>query len=295
MKITNITVERLTHIYGKGTPQAHAALKDISFQVPSGSCTGIVGVTGSGKSTLVQHFNGILRPTTGSVTIGAMRLTAQRTSARELRELRREVGLLFQLPEAQLFARTIFDDIAFGPRQAAMHEEAVAGRVKWAAEAVALPVDNAFLARSPFDLSGGQLRRVALAGVLAVRPQVLILDEPSAGLDAQARDELFETLAGLRKRQGTTLILVSHDMGEIASLADQIVVLAEGTLVAAGAPQDVFAKTSQVEAAGLLPPPLAETRSLAEEAGVWGPTVAQAFADVGRSRFALGSQHTEGV
>lgn len=269
----SIVVEHMSHIYNRGAPQQRAALHDISLTIPDGACAAIVGVTGSGKSTLTQHFNGLLLPTSGRVIIDGLDVAARTTRPADILALRRRVGLLFQFPEAQLFAPTIADDVAFGPRQLRLKAAQVAERVRWALHAVALPTDAAFLARSPFALSGGQRRRVALAGVLAMRPLTLVLDEPSAGLDAEARDEIYACLAALRAEEGVTLVIVSHDMSEVAKLADLVFALAEGELRLAGPPDEVFRRTDEIAACGLLPPPLAQALTLARAQGVAiGPT-----------------------
>jgi energy-coupling factor transport system ATP-binding protein len=262
----SISVERLTYVYHPGAPTACVALRDVSLAIPQGACVGIVGVTGSGKSTLVQHFNGLLQPTSGRVVVDGMEIGAQ-TPPGALRRLRRRVGLLFQFPEAQLFAPSVAEDVAFGPRQLGLAAAEVEARVRWALEAVALPVDEAFLARSPFALSGGQRRRVALAGVLAMRPRTLVLDEPNAGLDAEGRDELHARLAELRAREGITLVVVSHDMSEVAALAETVFVLADGELRLAGPPREIFIQTEALGACGLLPPPLATVAALARARG----------------------------
>ncbi len=264
----SIVVERLTYIYNAGTPVARVALREMSLTIEDGTCAAIVGVTGSGKSTLIQHFNGLLRPTSGRVLVDGLDVAAKATRGLDLRDLRRRVGLLFQFPEAQLFAASVYDDVAFGPRQLGLDEREVRERVRWALAAVALGgEDAALLARSPFALSGGQKRRVALAGVLAMRPRTLVLDKPSAGLDAEARDELYARLAELRARAGITLVLVSHDMGEVAALADTVFVLADGALRLAGRPAEIFQRTEEIAACGLLPPPLAQVLALARTQG----------------------------
>jgi energy-coupling factor transport system ATP-binding protein len=264
----SIHVERLTHIYHPNTPRARTALRDVSLSIEDGACAAIIGVTGSGKSTLVQHFNGLLRPTGGRVVVDGLDVGARETRGTDLQALRQRVGLLFQFPEAQLFAATVYDDVAFGPRQLGLSPSAVRARVAWALDAVALGHDDALLARSPFALSGGQRRRVALAGVLAMRPRTLVLDEPSAGLDAEARAELYAQLRALRREHGLTLVLVSHDMSEVAELADQLFVLADGELRLAGAPHQIFGDTEAIIAAGLLPPPLALVGALAQARGL---------------------------
>jgi len=264
----SIVVEHLSYIYNLGAPQEHVALRDVSLTIPDGVCAAIIGVTGSGKSTLTQHFNGLLLPTSGRVIVDGLDVTAKTTRPEHLLELRRRVGLLFQFPEAQLFAPTIADDVAFGPRQLRLKDKVVKERVRWALNAVALPTDTEFLARSPFALSGGQRRRVALAGVLAMRPLTLALDEPSAGLDAEAREEIYACLDDLRAREGVTLVIVSHDMSEVAHLADVIFALAGGELKLSGPPEEVFKRTDEILACGLLPPPLAQTVALAREHGL---------------------------
>ncbi len=264
----SVEVEHLTYTYHPGTPAARIALDDVSLRIESGSCAAVVGVTGSGKSTLVQHFNGLLRPTSGRVIVDGVELSAEsRPKGKDLRLLRRRVGLLFQHPEAQLFAATVADDVSFGPRQLRLRPPVVRDRVRWALDAVALGHDDALLARSPFALSGGQRRRVALAGVLAMRPRTLVLDEPSSGLDAEARDELYGCLKDLREREGITLVLVSHDMSEVAALADTVFVLDRGKVRLSGSPSEVFAQADEVVASGLLPPPLAQVGALARARG----------------------------
>ena len=263
----SIVVERLTYYYARNTPTEYRGLHDVSLEIPDGSCVAIVGVTGSGKSTLAQHFNGLLIPSVGSVTVNGMRIEPRGLSRGQLFQLRQQVGLLFQFPEAQLFAETIFEDVAFGPLHQKISASEVKARVRWAMEAVALPSDDAFLQRSPFALSGGQRRRVALAGVLAMRPRTLVLDEPTAGLDAEARDELYAQLGRLRAQEGLTAVLISHDMSEVAALAQQVFVLAKSELRLAGPPEEIFRRPEEIEACGLLPPPLAQVAALASERG----------------------------
>ena len=263
----SIIAEGLTHLYNAGTPNARVALRDINLRIEDGSLSAIVGVTGSGKSTLVQHFNGLLRPTSGRLLIDDFTLDAHTTRATDLAALRRRVGLLFQFPEAQLFARTVYDDVAFGPRQLGLSDSAIRKRVRYGLRAVALD-DEALWLRSPFALSGGQRRRVALAGVLAMRPHTLVLDEPSAGLDTEGRDELYARLSELRTRDGLTIVLVSHDMSEVARLADTLFVLSDGELRLSGSPDTLFRQVDDIVACGLLPPPLAQVAALGERAGL---------------------------
>ena len=263
----SICVEHLTHVYNPGTPNARTALEDVSLIIEDGICSAIVGTTASGKSTLVQHFNGLLRPTEGTVHVGDICVSSTRSRSSDLRQLRREVGLLFQFPETQLFASTVYDDVAFGPRQLGLPEPTIHLQVLHALDAVALDTGSGFLGRSPFALSGGQRRRVALAGVLAMRPRVLVLDEPSAGLDAEAQGELYGHLAELQRTEGLTLVFISHDMAEVATLADRVFVMDAGQLRLTGTPEEIFRHPESLMACGLLPSPLAHVNMLANAQG----------------------------
>lgn len=263
-----ILVERVTVVYHAGSPDERLALRDVSLLAADGGCVAIVGMTGSGKSTLAQTLNGLITPTAGRVVVDDVELTPRGLRGRDLRALRRRVGLLFQFPEGQLFAPTIGDDVMFGPLQLKTPPREARDRARWALKAVGLPGDDAFLARSPFALSGGQRRRVALAGVLAMRPHTLVLDEPSAGLDAEGREEMYATLRELRARERLTLILISHDMSEVAALAERVYVLHDGRLRMSGTPAEVFARTAELAECGLLTPPLAQIAALAEERGL---------------------------
>lgn len=263
-----ILVDHLSLIYHAGSPLERVALRDVSLRVADGSCAAIVGVTGSGKSTLAQCLNGLLTPSAGRLVVDDLELTPRGLAGQELRELRRRVGLLFQFPEGQLFAPTIGADVAFGPSRMKLNRQEIQERVRWAMRSVALPDDDAFLARSPFALSGGQRRRVALAGVLAMRPRIVVLDEPSAGLDAEGREEIYATLRDLRAREGLTLIVISHDMSEVAALADTVLALRDGEMSLSGPTDAVFRQTEAIEAAGLLPPPLAQVAALARARGL---------------------------
>ncbi len=249
-----VVVRGLSHVYRSG-PVEKVALVDISLEVPRGSCVAVIGVNGSGKSTLVQHFNGLLRPTFGEVVVDGVEVGA--ASVKELTLLRRRVGMLFQSPETQLFEQTVYSDVAFGPRQLGLSRREVHAGVFAALETVGLP-PREYAHRSPFELSGGQMRRVALAGVLATSPALLVLDEPTVGLDSQGRQEFNSYLQRVRETNGVTIILVSHDMAEGASLADQIFVLHEGRLVMSGPPSSVFAETALLRQYGLAAPPLVE-------------------------------------
>ena len=239
-----IAVDHLGFTYLKGTPFANRALEDVSFQVRKGELFGIIGHSGSGKSTLIQHLNGLLRSSPGVVRV--LGLDASRGS--DIRAIRQKVGLLFQYPEHQLFEETVFDDIAFGPKRMGLSEEEVEARVREAAAIVGLAEVD--LPRSPFELSGGQKRRAAIAGVLSMRPEVLILDEPTAGLDPAGRDEILSYVADLRDH-GATLVLVSHSMEDIARLSDRVLVLGHGSVLGFGDTRTIFSDEALLASAGL--------------------------------------------
>ncbi len=272
-----IITNNLSHIYSSGSLQK-AALIDINLEIEHGSCVAIIGVTGSGKSTLVQHFNGLLRPTEGTVIVDGIDINAK---GADLVGLRQRVGMLFQFPETQLFERTVFADVAFGPRRMKLGRHEIRTRVIRALEMVGLPARE-FGQRSPFDLSGGQRRRVALAGVLAMTPSVLILDEPTVGLDADARAEFYSYLRRVQEEYGVTIILVSHDMAEVATLADWLVVLHNGHLVMQGTPRSIFTQGDLLRKWGLMPPPLSELLTELRKEGMAIPenvfTLEEAFA-----------------
>ncbi|GAC1354864.1 MAG: energy-coupling factor transporter ATPase [Ktedonobacteraceae bacterium] len=281
-----IVTNGLFHTYQFG-PIQKAALVDITMEIKRGSCAAIIGVTGSGKTTLVQHFNGLLMPTSGSVVVDGVDVGGRGV---DLRALRQRVGMLFQFPESQLFAKTVFADVAFGLQRMNIGRHEKRARVFAALELVGLPHQE-YGSRSPFALSGGQQRRVALAGVLAMLPNVLILDEPTVGLDADARNEFYSYLQRVQRTRGVTVILVSHDMNEVALLADMLFVLHNGNLVMQGAPRSLFAQGDQLHKWGLAAPPLSELLSLLRKQGMAIPpeilTVDEAFAilkNIPRSR-----------
>ena len=224
------------------------------MEIERGSCAAIIGITGSGKSTLVQHFNGLLRPTSGTVAVDGVDVKAR---GGDLKVLRQRVGMLFQFPEAQLFEHTVYADVAFGPRRLKLSKREVRTRVLQALETVGLP-PHTYAQRSPFELSGGQRRRVALAGVLAMLPKILVLDEPTTGLDADGRAEFYYYLQRVQQKDGVTVILVSHDMSEVATLADQLFVLHNGLLVMQGTPRTIFGQGNILHQWGLTEPPLSE-------------------------------------
>ncbi|WP_227764170.1 energy-coupling factor transporter ATPase [Zhaonella formicivorans] len=242
-----IKIESLSHVYKPNTPYETRALDDISLEITSGQFVGLIGHTGSGKSTLIQHLNGLLLPTSGRVLIGNDEITPKTT---RLKNIRHKVGIVFQYPEHQLFEETVYADIAFGPKNLGWSEEKIAERVKAAMAAVNLDFDS-LKDRSPFALSGGQMRRVAIAGVLAMEPQVLILDEPTAGLDPGGRDEILTEIASLHQQLKITIILVSHSMEDIARYAQRVIVMHQGKVVMDGTPREIFLKARDLEKLGL--------------------------------------------
>lgn len=259
-----IIIEDLTHIYSPGTPFETKALSGISLRVEPGEILGLIGPTGCGKSTLIQHLNGLLKPTAGKVEIDGIDLS--QAKGKELRRLRQQVGLVFQFPEEQLFEETVFADIAFGPRNLGVAPEELSQRVRWAMEVVGLDYDELHQ-RSPFNLSGGQMRRVAIAGVLAMQPRILILDEPTAGLDPQGRDELFQQIRDLWRELNLTVVLVSHHLTEMAALAQRLVVLHQGRKILDGPPGRVFENVELLREIGLGVPLVTEVLSQLRERG----------------------------
>ncbi|MCS7283261.1 MAG: energy-coupling factor transporter ATPase [Anaerolineae bacterium] len=247
----HIRVECLTHIYAPGTPAERFALREISLEIEPGERVGILGPTGSGKSTLVQHIAGLLKPTVGQVLLDGVPAHAPTAEARARR---RRVGLAFQYPEQQIFETTVFREVAFGPRNLGLNGEEVTRRVRWALETVGLDPE-AFGARTPFALSGGEMRRVALASVLALLPRVLILDEPTAGLDPRGREDLLARLDAWQRETGATLVVVSHHLDEVARLVERVVVLQEGRVVADGPARALLGDGNLWRSLGLAPPP----------------------------------------
>ena len=241
----SITAEHLTHIYSKGQPHEHTALDDISFTLKDGTFAGVIGHTGSGKSTLVQHLNGLLKPTSGRILIGDTDITAAGTS---LLKIRRKTGLVFQYPEYQLFEETVYKDVAFGLKMMNVPQEEHDVRIREAIRSVGL--DEDILNASPFDLSGGQKRRAAMAGVLVMRPEVLVLDEPASGLDPVGRAEMFRIINDLKKA-GTTIVLVTHNMDEAALYADRICCVRDGSVLAVATPEELFADQSRCKELGI--------------------------------------------
>lgn len=232
----SIVIKNLTYIYDEGMPFASKALDNISAEIKDQDFVGLIGHTGSGKSTLIQHLNGLLKPSSGDIYINDFKITDPDLN---LTEIRKRVGVVFQYPEYQLFEETIEKDIAFGPSNLGLEKEEIDNRVKESMEAVGLNYDK-FKDKSPFELSGGQMRRVAIAGVIAMNPEVLILDEPTAGLDPSGRDEIFELIKRLHKENNMTIILSSHSMDDMAKLAKTIIVMNKGKIEFMGSPKEVF-------------------------------------------------------
>jgi energy-coupling factor transport system ATP-binding protein len=242
-----IKIENLTYVYNPKSPFESKALDDVSFEIQDGEFIGLIGHTGSGKSTLTQQLNGLLKPTSGSITINGVDIAAK---AVKLSEIRKKVGLVFQYPEHQLFEETIYKDIAFGPQNQGLSEAEVDERVREAMELVKLSYAD-LKDRSPFELSGGQRRRAAIAGVLAMRPEILILDEPTAGLDPKGRDEILDQIKMLHQQTRNTVILVSHSMEDIAKLVDRIIVMHRGKVELIGSAREVFKEPEKLESIGL--------------------------------------------
>ena len=259
----SIEVRHLTHTYGEGTALRTVALNDISFTVQKGEFVGIVGHTGSGKSTLVQHLNGLLKPSSGQVLIDGEDLNGEKVNRRALRQ---RIGLVFQYPEYQLFEESVARDIAFGPENQGLPAEEIDRRVRRAMESVHLDYEK-YAEKSPFELSGGQMRRVAIAGVLAMEPEVLILDEPTAGLDPRGRDRILSMLEELQARDGTTILMVSHSMEDMARLASRLLVISEGRLAADGTPRELFSRPELMTSLGLDVPEAARLCAVLREKG----------------------------
>lgn len=250
----SITVENLTYTYSKGLPNETRALENVSFQLEPGEFAAVIGHTGSGKSTLMQQLNGLLRPDSGKITVGEVCITDPST---KMTEVRRKVGLVFQYPEYQLFEETVARDVAFGPKQVGMTGEKLDRVVEESIRLTGLDYEEV-KERSPFELSGGQKRRVAIAGVLAMKPEILILDEPTAGLDPSAHRDVLELIRRIHRKERMTILLVSHNMGDVAELADRVLVMNRGKLVMNGTPAEVFSRGEPLWEMGLGLPPATE-------------------------------------
>jgi energy-coupling factor transport system ATP-binding protein len=246
----SIKIERLTHVYMPNSPFEKKALDDVSLSIEEGEFVALIGHTGSGKSTLIQHMNGLLKPSSGKILIDGKDITEAKV---RMSEIRKKVGLVFQYPEYQLFEETIEKDIMFGPEKLGLAEEEVRQRVKRAMNIVGLDYEK-YKDKSPFELSGGQKRRVAIAGVVAMEPRVLILDEPTAGLDPKGRDEILGKIKMLHKEYNMTIILVSHSMEDVAKVADRVLVMHKGKCIMDGVPSNVFKEIHTLEEVGLAAP-----------------------------------------
>ena len=275
-----ITFEHVGYVYQAGTPLATPALDDISLAVPDHGYLAVIGHTGSGKSTLIQQLNALLKPTTGQLTIDDFTITPTTTNA-ALKPLRQHVGMVFQFPESQLFEETIQKDIAFGPQNFGVAQSEA---LKLADQMLAqVGLDPSYAQRSPFELSGGQMRRVAIAGVLAMHPKILVLDEPTAGLDPQGREEMMTLFERLHREQGLTIVLVTHQMEDVARYAEQVAVMRQGKLVKSGTPQEIFSDPDWLRANHLAMPRAAQVAQHLSAKGVkWPqglPLTAEALAD----------------
>jgi energy-coupling factor transport system ATP-binding protein len=282
-----LEVKNLRHVYSAGTPFEHIALNDVSFQVERGEFIGVIGHTGSGKSTLMQHLNGLLKPTSGSVLLDGVDIWSDKKVTRESRF---RVGLVFQYPEYQLFEETVYKDIAYGPGNMGLSKEEIDRRVRDAASLVGITEEQ--LEVSPFDLSGGQKRRVAIAGVIAMEPEVLILDEPTAGLDPEGREEILKNIDDYRKAKNATIMMVSHSMSDVARLAQRLLVMNNASLAMDGTPIEVFSHAQELIDMGLDIPELTRMFLILQQKGILVNqvyTVDQAIAEI--KRLKGGSDH----
>lgn len=245
----SIRLEKVSYVYSPGTAYEQQALKNIDLEIPQGQFVGIIGHTGSGKSTLIQHLNGLIKATSGRLYYEGRNIYEE---GYEMKTLRRQVGLVFQYPEYQLFETDVFQDVCFGPKNEGLSPEECEQRAREALELVGLP--EKYYRQSPFELSGGQKRRAAIAGVLSMHPKVLVLDEPTAGLDPRGRDEILDQIKGLREKTGMTVILVSHSMEDIARYVERIIVMNQGEKMLDGTPKEVFSHYQELEKVGLAAP-----------------------------------------
>ncbi len=273
-----IRVENLTHTYGENTPFCRSAVKDVNMEIYQGEFLGVIGHTGSGKSTLIQHLNGLLKPTSGRILLGDRDIWAE---PKKIRDVRFRVGLVFQYPEYQLFEETVYKDIAFGPKNMGLDEKEVDRRVRSALAFAGLGEE--LLDKSPFDLSGGQKRRVAIAGVIAMEPEVLILDEPSAGLDPAGRKSLLGNIRAYHRQTGATVVMVSHSMDEVAENVDRIVVLANAGVVMSGTPHEVFSRAQELIDVGLNVPQVTQVAMALARQGVEIDPAVYTVADLRRA------------
>ena len=259
-----IEVKNLTHIYNEGLPHESVALDDVSFRIEDKSFVGVIGHTGSGKSTLLQHLNGLLKPESGTIVIDGVDITDSHTM---MLDIRKKVGLVFQYPEYQLFEETVAKDVAFGPTNLGLDQEEIDARVRESIELVGLDYER-LKDKSPFELSGGQKRRVAIAGVLAMKPDILVLDEPTAGLNPKAHFDILDMVADIHKRENNITIFVSHNMNDIARMSDQVLVIDKGRLAMDGTPSEVFRREEELKAMGLALPDATEIVSQLRKRGM---------------------------
>ncbi|MBE5803771.1 MAG: energy-coupling factor transporter ATPase [Clostridiales bacterium] len=259
-----IQLNNVTHTYSQGSAFQATAIRNVTMTIEDGEFIAVIGHTGSGKSTLVQHLNGLLKPTDGQILIDGEDLNGEKTDRRRIRQ---KVGLVFQYPEYQLFEETVAKDIAFGPKNLGLSDEEIDRRVRRAMAHVHLDYDK-YSERSPFELSGGQMRRVAIAGVLAMEPKVLILDEPTAGLDPKGRDSILSMVQELHAQGGVTVIMVSHSMDDVARLATRLIVMSKGEVVATGTPREIFRQVEMMERIHLGVPEAARLCALLRARGV---------------------------
>lgn len=264
-----LTLDNVTYTYGAHSPFEKHAIRGVSMDIQEGELLGIIGHTGSGKSTLIQHLNGLLRPNEGRVLLDGKDIWE---NPKKIRDVRFRVGMVFQYPEHQLFEDTIYKDIAFGPKNMGLSEEEIDRRVRQAAAYVGL--DESLLEKSPFDLSGGEKRRAAIAGVMAMEPEVLILDEPTAGLDPRGREQVLAMIQDYRKTRNTTVLLVTHSMEDVARVADRILVMSEGCVAMLDTVEAVFSRAEELEAIGLTVPAVTKTLLLLQRRGVAVDTAA---------------------
>lgn len=243
----SIIIENLIHVYNANSPFETIALSDINFTIEAGEFVGLIGHTGSGKSTLIQHLNGLLKPTKGKIYINNLDISSKNV---KLTEIRKKVGLVFQYPEYQLFEETVYKEVAFGPTNLGLSDSEIDNRVKEALSLVGMKFEE-IKDRSPFELSGGQRRRIAIASVIAMKPEVLILDEPTAGLDPRGRDEILAEIKALHSKYKLTVILVSHSMEDIAKLVDKLIVMDKGKIALLGTPREIFKQAESLERIGL--------------------------------------------
>ncbi len=278
----SIQVRNLSHVYNKGLTSEQVALDNINFDIYDGEIIGVIGHTGSGKSTLLQHLNGLLKADSGNIIIGGTDITSQGVA---MKEIRRRVGLVFQYPEYQLFEETVAKDVAFGPRNLGLSENDIALRVRESLEMVGIDYDE-FAERSPFELSGGQKRRVAIAGVIAMKPQVLILDEPTAGLDPGSHKEVLQLIRNVHEKQNNIIVFVSHDMADIAEMSDKVIVMDRGKLIMLGTPEEIFSKKERLDAIALNVPPVTDMMHRIKTSGIDIDTVALNLHDAEETLYA---------